>query len=172
MKISSFLVPLIILGVLGWGLWKKTDIFSAFCEGAADSLKLALGLLPTLCFLMLGIGMFRASGAAEALCAALAPVCEKIGLPPECLPLALLRPVSGSGALGVLGEILEGSGPDSFAGRVASVMMGSTETTFYTVAVYFGAAKIKGSRRAVIAALAGDLAAVLLSPLAVRLIIG
>lgn len=169
MSVSVYVIPLIILGIFAWGLYKKVDIFDAFTEGAKENLKVAYELLPTLCFLLLGIGMFRASGASEALCRVLEPVCEKLGMPSECLPLALLRPVSGSGALGILEGILKDNGPDSFAGRVASVLMGSTETTFYTLTVYFGAAKIKKSRRALIAALAGDATAFILSALTVRL---
>lgn len=172
MTVSAFIMPLIAVGVFGWGLYKKVDIFEAFTEGAAENLKTAAGLLPTLCFLMLGVGMLRASGGTEALCLALAPLCQSAGFPPECLPLALLRPVSGSGALSILEGILKEKGPDSFAGRVASVLMGSTETTFYTIAVYFGAAGIKKSRRALLAALAGDVTAFLLSALAVRIFFG
>ncbi len=169
MKISSVIMPVLVLGVFLWGLYKKTDILSAFAEGAKENLMTACGLLPTLTFLMLGVGMFRASGALEALTGLVSPLMEFIGFPADCLPLAILRPISGSGALSVLKNILNDCGPDSFSGRVASVLMGSTETTFYTVAVYFGATKVRKTRHALGSALAGDLTAFLLSALAVRL---
>ncbi len=170
MDISSIVMPVLILGIFAWGLYKKVDILDTFCEGARDNLKTAVELLPTLTLLMLGVGMLRASGALDALTSLAAPLMQKLGFPEECLPLALLRPVSGSGALSILENVLNENGPDSFAGRVASVLMGSTETTFYTVAVYFAATRVKKSRQALPAALAGDLTAFALSALAVRLI--
>ena len=171
MDISSVVVIVLVFGVFAWGLYKKVDILSAFTEGAKENLKTAVGLLPTLTLLMLGVGMFRASGALEAVTGLAAPFIEKIGFPADCLPLALLRPISGSGALSILENILKEQGADSFTGRVASVLMGSTETTFYTIAVYFGATKVKKSRYALPAALAGDVTAFLMSALAVRLFI-
>lgn len=169
MDVSSLVVVVLVLGVFAWGLYKRVDLFEAFTEGVRDNIKTAVGLLPTLVLLMLGVGMFRASGALEALTGLVAPFIERIGFPADCLPLAILRPVSGSGALSILEKILQEKGADSFSGRVASVLMGSTETTFYTIAVYFGATKVKKSRHALPAALAGDFTAFLLSALAVRL---
>ena len=169
MDVSSLVVIVLVFGVFAWGIYKRVDVFEAFTEGARDNIKTAVGLLPTLVLLMLGVGMFRASGALEALTRVVSPFIEKIGFPADCLPLAILRPVSGSGALSILESILKQKGADSFSGRVASVLMGSTETTFYTIAVYFGATKIKKSRHALPSALAGDITAFLLSALAVRL---
>ena len=169
MDISSVVVIVLIFGVFAWGLYKRVDVFSAFTEGASENLKTAVSLLPTLAFLMLGVGMIKASGALEALTGLISPLFAKFGFPADCLPLALLRPVSGSGALAILEGILKEQGADSFAGRVGSVLMGSTETTFYTIAVYFGATKVKSSRHAVPSALAGDITAFLLSALTVRL---
>ena len=171
MDVSSIVVIVLVFGVFAWGLYKKVDILSAFTEGAKENLKTAVGLLPTLTLLMLGVGMFRASGALEAVTGLVAPFIEKIGFPADCLPLALLRPVSGSGALSILENILKEHGADSFTGRVASVLMGSTETTFYTIAVYFGATKVKKSSHALPVALAGDVTAFLMSALAVRIFI-
>ena len=171
MDISVVVVPVLVFGVFLYGLCKKVDILDAFTEGARENLRITVGLLPTLTLLILGVGMFRASGALEALTGLIAPLMEFIGFPPDCLPLALLRPVSGSGALSILETILKDKGPDSFTGRVASVLMGSTETTFYTVAVYFGATKIKKTRHALTSALAGDVTAFILSALAVRLML-
>ncbi len=172
MDVSSIAVVGIVLLIFGYGLFKRTDVSDAFCEGAKDGVKTAFELLPTLCYLMLAISMLRASGALEALVRAVSPLTEKIGFPAEVLPLAILRPVSGSGALSLLEDILNRFGADSFVGRTASVLMASTETTFYTVAVYFGAVKAKKPRKALAASLAGDLSAFMLSALAVRLIFG
>ncbi len=172
MNFSSLILPVLILGVFMHGVFKKVDILDAFAEGARENLVTSAQLLPTLALLMLAVGMFRASGALGAFTSLIAPLFEFLGFPPECLPLALLRPVSGSGALSVLENILSEQGPDSFAGKVASVLMGSTETTFYTVAVYFGATKIKKTRHALASALAGDMTAFLLSAAAVRLFLG
>lgn len=169
MNISSVVLPVLVFGVFLYGLIKKVDILDTFTEGAKENLKISVELLPTLTLLMLGVGMFKASGALGWITSQLAPFAEFLGFPPDCLPLALLRPVSGSGALAILGNILNEQGPDSFSGRVASVLMGSTETTFYTVAVYFAATKVKKTRHALTSALAGDMTAFLLSALAVRL---
>lgn len=172
MNLSAIAVPLIISLIFAWGLYKRVNILDTFIEGAGENLKTAVSLLPTLALLMLGVGMFRASGALDALTGLLSRFTDAIGFPRECLPLALLRPVSGSGALAILKNILDENGPDSFAGRVASVLMGSTETTFYTIAVYFGATRVKKSRHALPAALTGDITAFLLSSLLVRLFFG
>ena len=171
MDISSVVLPVLILGVFLYGLIKKVNILEAFTDGASEGLKTAVSILPTLIFLMLGVNMLRASGALGALTDICSGIMNKLGFPAECLPLALLRPVSGSGALAILEDILNKCGPDSFSGRVASVLMGSTETTFYTVAVYFGATKIKKTRHALPSALAGDMTAFILSALAVRLML-
>ena len=157
---SDYIVPLIILAVIVAGIIKKTDIFDAFVEGAAEGLKTTSAILPSLICLMTCIGMFRASGAMELL----------VQLPDECTPLIFIRPLSGSGALSVYDGIISENSPDSFIGRIASTMMGSTETTFYTVAVYFSAAKVKKTRYAIPAALIGDMAGWILSSIAVRLI--
>lgn len=169
--ISDVVIPVLVLFVLVWGIYKRVDIMDAFTEGARENLKIAAELLPTLCLLMLAVGMLKASGAVEALTKLAAPLTEKIGFPADCLPLALLRPVSGSGALSILEGILREKGADSFSGRVASVLMGSTETTFYTVAVYFAATRVKKTRHALTSALAGDLTAFIVSAFAVRLLL-
>lgn len=170
--ISAVIMPVLVLFVFAWGIYKRVDIMDAFTEGARENLKITASLLPTLCLLMLAVGMLKASGAIEALTALAAPMLEKIGFPADCLPLALLRPVSGSGALSIMENILHEKGADSFSGRVASVLMGSTETTFYTVAVYFAATKVKKTRHALTSALTGDLTAFIISAIAVRLMLG
>lgn len=170
--ISSFIVVGIVCFILGYAVYKKTDIMGAFREGASENMKVAVGLLPTLAFLMLAIGMFRQSGALDALVRLFRPLANMVGIPAEILPLALLRPISGSGALSLLEDILTACGPDGAAGRMASVLMASTETTFYTVSVYFACTHSKKPRKALIAATAGDITAFILSALTVRLFFG
>ena len=168
---SDMIVPFIIVLITGYAVFKKTDIFSAFTEGAKEGLRSAVSILPSLCFLMTAIGMLRQSGVIEILTDMIAPFAQKIGFPPEVLPLAVLRPFSGSGALGFYEELCKTLDPGSFPEKVASVLMGGSETTFYTVAVYYGAIGIKKGRNTVPAALVSDLAAAILSVFAVNLLL-
>ena len=169
---TSLVIPVCATIVILWGIYKRTDIFGEFVKGAADNLKTCAELLPTLIALITAVGMFKASGAMELITSVSAQLFDRIGFPSQCLPLALIRPVSGSGALAVYESIISDSGPDSFAGKVASVMLGSTETTFYTLAVYYGAVGIKKTRNTVFAALCADFAAAVLSAVAVYFIFG
>ena len=162
---------LIIVFICLYGLIKKTDIFSAFNEGAKDNLKTAFDIFPSLIFLLTAVGMLRASGAIEAVADKLSFLFSAIGFPADCLPLVLIRSVSGSGALAVLDDILSKNHPDSITGKIASVMMGSTETTFYTIAVYFSAIKLKCTGRTVIPAVAADITGFVCSVLFVRLLL-
>ena len=171
MDFTNYIVPDVILIILAVGLISKTDIFDVFIEGAAEGLKTTADILPALICLMTCIGMFKASGGFELICEALRPVTEFFGFPAECAPLIFIRPLSGSGALSVYDGIIAQYGADSFIGKVASTMMGSTETTFYTIAVYFGAAKIKKTRYAIPAALTGDMIGWIASAAAVRLLL-
>lgn len=154
--LTDYIVPVIVVSVLVYAAVKKVDVFSAFCEGASDGLKTCAEILPALVLLIVCIGMFRASGAVEALTKLLTPLCEAVRFPPEAVPLVLLRPFSGSGAMAVYNEIAAECGADSFAERVAAVLIGSSETTFYTLAVYFSAVKVKKTRYAAAAALSAD----------------
>ena len=167
---TDYIAPAIILVILIFGTAAKTDIFDAFIEGATDGLKTTLDILPALVCLMTCIGMFKASGCMELLTAFVSPVTSLFGFPDECIPLIFIRPLSGSGALSVYDNIVANNGADSFVSRIATTMMCSTETTFYTIAVYFGAAKIKKSRYAIPAALTGDMIGWIASAVAVRLI--
>ena len=155
-------VPLILASVGIHALISGTDIFPALCRGAVQGLETLKDMLPTLIVLFPAVYMLRASGALDALSAMLAPLMERIGVPAETVPLALLRPVSGGAATAAAADI-KNSGADSLAGRTAAVMIGSSETTFYVIAVYFGAAKIKNTRHAIPAALLADLAVFLAS---------
>ncbi len=163
-------IPLIIAGVALYGTVKGVDVYAALVHGAGEGLTTTMRILPPLVGLMTAVYMLRASGALELLSRVLAPLTGKLGLPSELLPLMMLRPVSGSAALGVGAELIGRYGPDSTLGRMASVMLGSTETTFYTVAVYFGAVGVDRTRYAVPAALCADLVGFLAAAWAVRLL--
>ena len=169
---ADLLLPLLFCGILGWGAVQGVDVFSAFRTGAARGLTAAGEIFPSLAALVTAVAMLPASGALELLCMALEPAAGLLGLPAELLPMALLRPVSGSGALALFEDILIRYHPDSFIGRTASVLMGSTETTFYTIALYFGATRVQNTRHCLPAALLADLTGACMSAAAVRLLLG
>ena len=168
----TMLVPLLMLAVALCGLWKRVDLWDALVHGAGDGLGVLLRIVPALIGLLTAVYMLRASGALELLGEILEPLLSAVGIPAETVGLLLVRPVSGSAALGVGAELIASFGPDSLVGRTAAVMLGSTETTFYTVAVYFGAAKVTKSRYAIPAALCADLAGFLAAAWAVRVVFG
>lgn len=172
MSLSSLVVPLLLALVASYGLGRRVDVYAALTRGAAEGLTVLLRIVPALVGLLTAVSMLRASGAMECLSALWAPVLDLLGIPPETAPLMLVRPVSGSGALAVGSELMATHGPDSYVGRVAAVMLGSTETTFYTIAVYFGAAGIHKTRYTIPAALTADLTGFIASALAVRLFFG
>lgn len=169
---TNWVIPLLTVAVFVYAAIKRVDVFEAFCEGAADGLKTCADILPALVLLLVCIGMFRASGAVEALTAFMKPFCGLVGFPSEVVPLVILRPFSGSGAMAVYNEIASSVGADTFAERVAAVLIGSSETTFYTVAVYFSAVKVKKTRYAVPAALTADLTAWIVCGIVVFLFFG
>ena len=145
-KFGVFVIPAVLLGIVVFGLIKKVNIYDAFLEGAKEGAVTTFQIMPAIIAILTAIGMLKASGALTALVQLFEPVCRLIGFPAELTPLAIIRPISGSGSLAVLEQVLGDYGPDSFIGRVASVMQGSTETTFYTIAVYYGAAGIRRRR--------------------------
>ena len=166
------IVPLILAGVALYGCFRRVDVYAALVRGAGDGLEVLARILPSLVGLLTAVYMLRASGAMDLLGELAAPLLEKLGIPPETAALLFIRPVSGSGALAVGSELMAAHGPDSYIGRVAAVMLGSTETTFYTIAVYFGAAGVKKTRYAIPAALTADLAGFVAAALAVRVFFG
>ena len=168
-QISHYILPVVIVIIVGYGLIKRVPVFDCFLEGAKEGLTASVQILPALIALITAVGMFKASGALDIFTYALRPFANLLHLPQEVIPLAILRPISGSGALVIFQDILQQYGPDSFVGQVASVMQGSTETTFYTIAVYYGAVGIKNTRHTVFAAMAGDFAGLAAASLAVRL---
>lgn len=167
---SDFIVPAIIALTAVYGCARKVDVYGSLVQGAGEGLGVMVRIVPAMIALLTAVYMLRASGALELIGQALSPVLTAVGIPPETVALLVIRPISGSAALGVGAELIETYGPDSLVGRTAAVMLGSTETTFYTVAVYFGAAGIARTRYAVPAALCGDLAGFLAASWAVRLI--
>lgn len=165
----DYLVPLILFISAALALHKKENPYELLLTGAADGLKLLLTLIPTLILLLTAVSMLRASGAVEMLSGFLSPVFRFFGIPPETAILVLIRPISGSAALAVGADLMAHYGVDSVIGRTVAVMLGSTETTFYTISVYFGAAGIKKTRYTVPAALIADLTGFLVASLAVRI---
>lgn len=159
--ISLIAIPLVLFLFLGWGILKKVKVYEVFVEGAKDGFNVAIRIIPYLVAMLAAIGIFRASGAMDLLTSVLAPVTSLIGMPPETLPMALMRPLSGSGSLGIMTELMKVHGPDSLIGIMASTMYGSSETTFYVLAVYFGAVGIKNTRHAVPTGLIADVVGML-----------
>ncbi|WP_054859686.1 nucleoside recognition domain-containing protein [Gracilibacillus sp. JCM 18860] len=141
--ISVWLIPCIILVILLTAVWRKIPAYEEFVEGGKEGLKMSISLLPFLLGMMVAISILRSSGALDAFIGLLQPFLEKVGFPAEITPLALIRPISGTAALSVTSEMIELYGPDSFLGRLASTMQGSTDTTLYILTVYFGAVGIK-----------------------------
>lgn len=156
---SAWLLALLIVGIPLYGWLKGVKVYEVFVEGAKEGFNVALRIIPFLVAILAAVGAFRGGGAMEVLARVLAPITTRIGLPPEVLPIALVRPFSGSGSLGLLGNVFAtpGLGPDSYAGRLGSILQGSTETTFYVLSVYCGSVGIVRYRHALVAGLAADL---------------
>jgi spore maturation protein B len=167
--VSNWIIPSTMAFILCYGLFKKVDIFQTFLEGAKEGITTSIQILPALVALMTGVGMFQSSGALDVLSNLLSPVTDLCSIPKEVIPLALLRPISGSGSLVVFEDLLSTHGAESMIGRIASVLQGSTETTFYTIAVYFSAAKISKTRYTLFCALAADLTGFIMSSVCVHL---
>lgn len=170
--LGALTAPLLICCAMLAAALRGVDVYDAMVTGARRGLKTAVDILPALLVLFPAVYLLRASGLPELLNRLLAPLLEALGVPPETTLLMLLRPISGSGAMSAAAEIIAGAGPDSLAGRTAAVMLGSSETTFYVVAVYFSAAGVKNSRWAIPAALCADLACFLSSACVCRLLWG
>ena len=169
-KFSDIILPLIIVFILVYGYIKKVNVIDSFIKGAISNLKTSVEIFPSVLLLMVSIGMFSSSGGIDLLTKLISPITSFLGFPDECIPLAILRPLSGSGALSMFDSILSENSPDGFAGRVASVLMGSTETTFYTLSVYYAACKIKPTKKIVFYCLFADLVGFIMSSLTVSII--
>jgi spore maturation protein B len=155
---SGWILIVLLVGIPVYGLARGVKVYEAFVEGAKEGFAVAVRIIPFLVAILAAVGAFRGGGAMDALARVLAPVTGPLGLPPEVLPMALVRPLSGSGSLGLLGNIFAtpGLGPDSYAGRLGSILQGSTETTFYVLSVYCGAVGIVKYRHALAAGLLAD----------------
>ncbi len=168
--LSYFVLPAIIVGFPLYGLYKRQPVYEHFVEGAKDGFQVAVRIIPYLVAILFAIGMFRASGAMDFLTDALRPVLALVGFPAEVLPMAIVRPLTGSGSAGIVVDMIAQYGEDSLFVKMAATMFGSTETTFYVIAVYFGAVNIKKTRHAVPAGLIADFAAMLVAVWVVRLL--
>lgn len=170
--VSTWIIPSFILLVLLISTWQKIPTYELFVEGGKEGVKMAFSLLPFLVGMIVSISILRSSGALEAFIQLLSPVLSLIGIPPEVVPLALVRPISGTAALGMTTELISNYGPDSFIGRLASTMQGSTDTTLYILTVYFGAIGIKKMGYALKVGLLADLIGIITSIIVVSLIFG
>jgi len=168
--VSKLAIPLLIIIFIGYGAIKKIKVYESFVEGAKEGFNIAIKIIPYLVAMLIAIGIFRAGGAMDWLIFILKPVTTLIGMPAEALPMALMRPLSGSGSLGIMSENLAVYGPDSFLGILVSTLYGSTETTFYVLALYFGAVNIKNTRHALPVGLIADIAGILGALFIVRLL--
>lgn len=171
-QLSIYCMPLIIIFILIYGYLKDVRLYEVFVEGAKEGLNVSVRILPYLVTMLFAIAIFRESGALDIITDALSPVLRPLGIPAEVMPLALMKPMSGSGALGITAEILKQYGPDSLIGRIASTMMGSTETILYTMAVYYGAVGIKKMRHTLVCALLAHMAGVISSCIVCSIIFG
>ncbi len=164
---SDIVIPFCVIAVILHGAFKGVDVFSVFLNGAKMGFNTVLNITPALIALILAINMLKISGGLDVLCSLLSPVTSFLGIPRELTPLTILSPISGSGSVSMFESILKDNGPDSFIGRCASVMMGSTETTFYTMTIYYGSIGIKKSRHTLPSALCADFTSFILSPVMV-----
>lgn len=165
-------MPAFACVIVVFGLIKRVPVFDIFLKGAKEGMQILYSIAPTIIGLVFAVDLLRSSGAIDAICNFIEPVADYLGFPKEIVPMVLLRPVSGSGSTALLTSLYEQCGPDSFAGRVASVLAGSSETTFYAIAMYFGCIKVKKIRHTLFAAIFADITAAVMSVLTVRLYFG
>lgn len=165
-------MPAFACVIVVFGLIKRVPVFDIFLKGAKEGMQILYSIAPTIIGLVFAVDLLRSSGAIDAICNFIEPVADYLGFPKEIVPMVLLRPVSGSGSTALLTSLYEQCGPDSFAGRVASVLAGSSETTFYAIAMYFGCIKVKKIRHTIFAAIIADITAAVMSVLTVRLYFG
>jgi len=159
--LSRWAIPLLLLGIATLGLSKRVPIYESFVEGAKEGWQTALRILPYLVGMLVAIQIFQRTGALDQLIRLLSPITNWLGFPKEALPLVLMRPISGSGSLAILSQILDTFGPDSFVGRLASTVMGSTETSLYVLTVYTGSVGLKRTRHTLVTSLVADVAGAL-----------
>lgn len=166
--LAVFVIPSIIIGFPLYGLYKRVPVYEEFVTGAKEGFQVAVNIIPYLVAILIAVGMFRASGAMDLFVNALRPVLEPLGWPPEILPMVITRPLTGSGSAGIMLDLINRYGADSIIVKIAATMFGSTETTFYVIAVYFGAVNIRKTRHAVPAGLIADISAMIFAVYVVR----
>ncbi|MBU5592151.1 spore maturation protein [Clostridium sp. MSJ-4] len=169
--IAKGIIPIIILTIVVYGMVKKVKIYECFVEGAKDGMGICFRIFPYLLAMLLAVRIFRESGALDLMVLAFRPLMQLLGVPPELVPLIFVKPLSGSGALGVFTETIKQYGPDSKIGLIASILMGSTETIFYTITIYFGAVGIKKIRHTLWAAIMADITAIIMAVTLVKFIL-
>ncbi|WP_088102282.1 spore maturation protein [Halalkalibacter urbisdiaboli] len=170
--VSIWFIPLLIAFVLVYGTYKRVPTYETFVEGAKEGFGMAISIIPYLVGMLVAISVFRASGAMEFMIELMKPALHAVGVPSEIVPLALIRPISGTGALGMTSDLIATFGPDSFIGRLASTMQGSTDTTLYVLTVYFGAVGIRKMGDALKVGLLADLVGIIASIVIVTLVFG
>lgn len=169
-KISSLIIPIMVLSVVIYGIYKKVNIYDVFIEGAKESFEMIFTIFPYLLGMMLAINLFLHSNILSNLSNLISPLLDLIGVPFDIVPMAIMRPISGNSSLAILNNIFLNYGPDSFIGRLASTIQGSTDTTFYVLTLYFGSVGIKKIRYALIAGLFADLIGIIASIMIVKLV--
>jgi spore maturation protein B len=170
--VSLWAIPVFLLGIPLYGACRKVKVYESFVQGAKEGFQVGVRIIPYLVAILVAVGMLRAAGAIDILAGWLDPVLRRIGMPAEMLPLAIMRPLSGSGSMGIVTELVKTHGPDSFLARLAATAYGSTETTFYVLAVYFGSVGIRRTRHAVAAGLLADIVSLFASLVFCRLVFG
>lgn len=170
--LSKFAIPFMIVGIISYGMSKKVKVYESFIEGAKDGFSTAIRIIPSFVAMLVAIGVFRESGAMNLLIKMLTPIIEVFNIPGEVVPMIIMRPLSGSGAQGIMSELATKYGPESLLARTSAVMMGSSETTFYVLAVYFGSVSIKKQRHALPAGLIADLAGLISAVYIARMFFG
>ena len=166
----EYITPALIMIIIIIALAQKKSVYTDFIDGAGEGMKILVNIFPPLVAMLVAAAMLKASGAMELFLNLISPVGDKIGIPKEVMPLVLIRPLSGSGSIGVLSGLLNDYGADSVIGRIASVICGSTETTFYCLAVYFAKTRVKSIKRAIPSALIGDFASIVAAAMAIKII--
>jgi spore maturation protein B len=169
---AAWVIPTFLFIILVYSMFKKVDVFDTFVEGAKEGFATSVKLIPFLVAMLVAIGLLRASGALDLFIGLLTPLLIRFNIPGEVVPLAIMRPLSGSGALAITTEIFNSSGPDSFVGRVASTMQGSTDTTLFVLTVYFGSVAIRRTRHALAVGLCADLAGFLAAITICKMVFG
>ncbi|WP_066047455.1 spore maturation protein [Robertmurraya korlensis] len=170
--ISLWFIPVLIAVILLYGTYKQVPTYESFVEGGKEGIKIAVSIIPFLVGMLVAISVFRASGALEYFMGFLKPTLEAVGVPPEIAPLAIIRPISGTAALGMTSDLMAQHGPDSYIGRLAATLQGSTDTTFYVLTVYFGAVGIKKMGDALKVGLLADLVGIIAAIVVVTIVFG